>query len=403
MCSRISAAFTIVAFCLLSGGCPQTETISGGNVTATITGITLTGPAPLQVQVSGAASDSRNGAIASYEWNFNDEATFDTINAEYIFREPGRYPITLVVRDSTGATNSARVFARVAGGPVTARIDANTFEGPAPLRVFFDGTRSSAEDDRILDYYWEFGDGSSSQDSTPFHEYTIPGTYDVSLRAVSAGGVVGITDAVVTVGTAARSSLRFVPGEFARLPVDSAGGLEAWTLEIAIKPDAAGGRFVSFGVPNLRLAVDPATFELVVRQGDDEFGADVGLVAGQWATLALVYDAATGITVYEFGAERATVPLTGVSFTVPEVTLGDTFSGGVARVRLWNVARTQGELLTALNTAVPPLTPNRLGDWPLTDGAGQILRNAVAIGDDGTLGNSEQVEASDPSWVEDAP
>jgi FOG: PKD repeat len=51
--------------------------------------------------------------------------------------------------------------------------------GKAPLEVTF-------HDLTIGDptsWLWQFGDGGSSTEKDPTHQYTIPGTYTVSLRA----------------------------------------------------------------------------------------------------------------------------------------------------------------------------------------------------------------------------
>lgn len=35
-----------------------------------------------------------------------------------------------------------------------------------------------------VSYYWDFGDGNSSNDPNPTHVYNNPGTYEVTLRAI---------------------------------------------------------------------------------------------------------------------------------------------------------------------------------------------------------------------------
>jgi PKD repeat protein len=53
--------------------------------------------------------------------------------------------------------------------------------GVAPLTVSFDGGVSADLDGDVLNYAWDFGDGTSSSLKSVSHEYTQPGEYKVSL------------------------------------------------------------------------------------------------------------------------------------------------------------------------------------------------------------------------------
>lgn len=56
--------------------------------------------------------------------------------------------------------------------------------GTAPLAVNFSGSSASVVDT----WMWFFGDGDSAAGQNAMHEYTAPGTYDVSLRITGPGG-----------------------------------------------------------------------------------------------------------------------------------------------------------------------------------------------------------------------
>ncbi len=83
---------------------------------ARITVTPASGPAPLAVAVSGAASTAVSGTIASYAWTFGDGATATGIEAAHTFAAPGEYVITLEVTDDRGRSGSAQSSA-VATGP----------------------------------------------------------------------------------------------------------------------------------------------------------------------------------------------------------------------------------------------------------------------------------------------
>lgn len=87
----------------------------------------VSGPAPLTVQVSGAASTAVRGSIASYAWTFGDGASASGVTAQHTYAAVGTYPITLTVTDEKGRTGSATANV-VATGP-EAVYDASAFDG----------------------------------------------------------------------------------------------------------------------------------------------------------------------------------------------------------------------------------------------------------------------------------
>ncbi|MEV2241463.1 ThuA domain-containing protein [Micromonospora sp. NPDC049891] len=80
-------------------------------VTATAT--PTTGTAPLTVAFSGTATDPEGDTALTYEWDFGDGGTADTLNAEHTYAAPGNFTATLTVTDSRGARSYATVPVRV--------------------------------------------------------------------------------------------------------------------------------------------------------------------------------------------------------------------------------------------------------------------------------------------------
>ncbi|MFQ5806959.1 MAG: PKD domain-containing protein, partial [Phycisphaerae bacterium] len=274
---------------------------------------TTSGDAPLQVVVSAEQSTSTRGEIVKYTWDFAGQARSEEMVAEHTFFSPGRYPVTLTVVDAAGEQDSTRVFVRVRGGDVTAIINADRLSGPAPLVVNFDGSASTAVDDTILDYFWDFGDNEHSRQMTPTHVYNSAGTYTVSLRVVSAGGVAGTAEATVTVGAgaAAGASLQFNGAQFANLPVVAEGSLSAFTFEAWCNPDSDGGTLVNFGAPNVGIDVLPSDGLIALRASGESFHAAVLLEPARWQHLAVSYSSDVGAAVYLAGAPVAALSLTG--------------------------------------------------------------------------------------------
>ncbi|GIJ31983.1 ThuA domain-containing protein [Micromonospora sediminimaris] len=80
-------------------------------VTATAT--PATGTAPLTIAFGGTATDPEGDTPLTYEWDFGDGGTADTLQAEHTYAAPGNFTATLTVTDSRGARSYATVPVRV--------------------------------------------------------------------------------------------------------------------------------------------------------------------------------------------------------------------------------------------------------------------------------------------------
>lgn len=72
------------------------------------------------------------------------------------------------------------------------------------------------------------------------------------------------------------------------------------------------------------------------------------------------------------------------------------FKGIVKEVRLWNVARTNGQLLSYLNTIPPANTTGLVGYWRMNAGSGQTVTDFSLAANHGVLGTTSNVETTDP-------
>ena len=73
-------------------------------------------------------------------------------------------------------------------------ISATPAEGPAPLKVTFDGSASKTSSSS-REYQWDLGDGTFDDRETFEHTYTVPGYYRVTLAVRDADRNAG-TDSV---------------------------------------------------------------------------------------------------------------------------------------------------------------------------------------------------------------
>ena len=98
--------------------------------------------------------------------------------------------------------------------PPTARIQASTTSGLAPLAVQFDGRSSSDPESRALSYAWDLdGDGAldDSTSATPQRTYTQVGTVTVKLRVTDPAGLWDEVTVLISVGNTAPAAAITAP------------------------------------------------------------------------------------------------------------------------------------------------------------------------------------------------
>lgn len=143
----------------------------------------ISGQNGLTVNVDGSSSTD-DGSIVLYTWNFGDgniksstsPASFNTyVNA-------GTYTITLTVKDNGNLVQSTSLSVTVQK-PNSPPKPSFTFKLNG-LTVSFDASSSTDSDGNIINYLWNYGDGSSGNGQMSSHQYNTAGNYPVSLTVI---------------------------------------------------------------------------------------------------------------------------------------------------------------------------------------------------------------------------
>ena len=157
----------VLAAALAVSGC-----ISTSSPHAKFTKTPKEGYPPLEVTFDASASSSPNGAIVSYEWDFGDDEAGSGVTVEHTYTEKGTYSVTLVVTDSTGATAARTDEVQALSLPPVAKFTVAPYYVAVDETVWFDASDSYDPDGEIVDYLWDFGDGTSDEGVVVSHEYT---------------------------------------------------------------------------------------------------------------------------------------------------------------------------------------------------------------------------------------
>jgi PKD repeat protein len=138
------------------------------------------------VSIQFDASTSRDdGQIVSYAWTFGDGDTGTGVRPRKDYETAGTYTVSLTVTDDRGATGTVakQVIVTASLNPVAEFVFSPT-DPVAGQAVNVNAALSKAAPGRrIVEFEWNFGDGSDIQrGETASHVYDQPGNYVITLR-----------------------------------------------------------------------------------------------------------------------------------------------------------------------------------------------------------------------------
>lgn len=116
--------------------------------------------------------------ISTWLWNFGDSTTSAAKEPVHEYQSFGVYDITLKVTDTLGCTGElvkTGYIHAVMPEPAFFASDSTLCKGDS---VFFAKSTST----KVLSYEWDFGDGTFSMDSVPFHLFADTGLYTITLH-----------------------------------------------------------------------------------------------------------------------------------------------------------------------------------------------------------------------------
>jgi subtilase family serine protease len=131
------------------------------------------GQIPLTVQFTDASTNSPT----SWIWNFGNGTISNIRNPSITYSNPGNYTVSLTVSNTYGNSTSTKTI------NVLPRATRPLPKFSALSVNFVDSSLNSP-----TNYFWNFGDNTTSIEKNPTKNYTKPGTYTVKLTVSNSAG-----------------------------------------------------------------------------------------------------------------------------------------------------------------------------------------------------------------------
>jgi PKD repeat protein len=228
------------------------------------------GVAPFTVSADAFGSAPGASAIAGYTFDFGDGTVAGPQTgqtAQHSYTNAGTYTVTATVADTGGTTAQATASVTVIQPrPPVATVSVTPATFTAPLGVMADASGSTAGTAPIVDYTFDFGDGTVAGPQTAAkapHTYTNAGTYTVTVTVTDAATPTPATSQATTTVTATPHT---GPIYYAGRPAGEALTVTNTGTTVPVTTPSAGGDAL---VVSLYLSsTTPGTVTATDSQGD---------------------------------------------------------------------------------------------------------------------------------------
>lgn len=124
------------------------------------------------------------GTIDTYLWDMGDGTQYNTANGTHQYTTGGSYTVTLTVTTTDGCSNTTTGTILVQGNPTANFVSSLACEGQTT--EFTDQSVGN-----IVNWNWNFGDGGTSTNQNPTHNFANEGMYNATLTVTTADGCSG--------------------------------------------------------------------------------------------------------------------------------------------------------------------------------------------------------------------
>jgi len=151
------------------------------------------------ITFNGSESYDPDGSVILWFWDFGDGDNDTGVIASHAYLDNGNYTVTLAVTDDDGSTSVANATKTVLNRPPIASLTESTENATIGETINFNASGSYDSDGSIVNYFWDFGDGSNDTGITASHAYATNGTFIVTLTVTDDDGATASVNATKTV------------------------------------------------------------------------------------------------------------------------------------------------------------------------------------------------------------
>ncbi len=233
-----------------------------------------------EAQFYGDESSDEDGNIISYTWDFGDGEFAYIDNPTHIFNENGSYEVKLTVCDDHNLCDSMTITIFVNKPPIPV-VEISSYTIMLGDKITFDASDSYDIDGEVEFYYWNFGDGYTSNQASYEHEYKNSKTYNVSLLITD--NLQDITTTYYTIVVinklpivsfviSPESGNTLETFQFSDTSYDDDGEIESWVWNFGDGEEAYG--------PNVEHQFSlPGTYGVNLTVTDDQGGINSALIS----------------------------------------------------------------------------------------------------------------------------
>ncbi len=158
----------------------------------------LEAPTMSEFSFASTGSKDHDGRILWYMWEMGDGTVAYGATVRHAFADDGTYVVRLTVTDDDGSDGSAEVTVVVVNRPPVA-VAPSPMETVTGAVVHLDGRASWDPDGRVVEWRWDFGDGTTGTGASVTHAFIPDGTFIVTLTVVDDDGATSSANTTVTV------------------------------------------------------------------------------------------------------------------------------------------------------------------------------------------------------------
>ncbi|MCD6512648.1 MAG: PKD domain-containing protein, partial [Thermoplasmata archaeon] len=142
--------------------------------------------------------DNSSGNIVIWVWYFGDGNSSTDVNPYHKYADNGSYNVTLIVISAYGNMDKITKQINISNVPPHAIIKVDAVNNKSNVNF---SSLSYDDDGSIVNYTWQFGDGSTATGKTVSHIYANDGIYNINLTVKDNDGAENETNTSIMVDT----------------------------------------------------------------------------------------------------------------------------------------------------------------------------------------------------------